>query len=116
MNSTEAAYAMHLRLLHGAGEILWWRWAPGSLRLTDRTDGKSIHYRPDFLVVSKDRTLEIHEVKGHWTDDAKVKLSIAADQFPFKFIAVYKDGRGWRYEDFSVRSKDDDEESVHRKR
>jgi hypothetical protein len=54
------------------------------LRLADKT-----FYSPDFAVLTKaDGTLEMHEVKGFWQDDARVKIKVAASIYPFKFIAV----------------------------
>lgn len=48
--------------------------------------------------------MEAHEVKGFWTDDARVKIKVAASLFPFKFVAVkvqsQKNGGGWAIEEF----------------
>jgi hypothetical protein len=48
--------------------------------------------------------LELHEVKGFWQDDARVKIKIAADLYPMRFIAVRaklkKEGGGWVVENF----------------
>lgn len=48
--------------------------------------------------------MECHEVKGFWRDDARAKIKIAADLYPFRFIAVMKrrkkDGGGWSEEVF----------------
>ena len=48
--------------------------------------------------------LQAHEVKGHWMDDSKVKIKVAAAMFPIEFIAVKakakKDGGGWAVEEF----------------
>jgi hypothetical protein len=48
--------------------------------------------------------LECHEVKGHWQDDARVKVKVVADQYPLRFIAVTantkKSGGGWAVEEF----------------
>ena len=48
--------------------------------------------------------MEAHEVKGFWQDDARAKIKIAADMYPFRFIAVKvqakKDGGGWSREVF----------------
>jgi hypothetical protein len=37
-------------------------------------------------------------------DDAKVKIKVAAEAFPFPVVAIYKqplkDGGGWRTEEF----------------
>jgi hypothetical protein len=48
--------------------------------------------------------LEAHEVKGFWTDDARVKIKVAADKYPLQFIAIRKipkkNGGGWQIEEF----------------
>ena len=38
--------------------------------------------------------LELHECKGFWRDDARVKIKVAASLYPFKFIAVTAAGMG----------------------
>ena len=99
MNKTEKAYADHLALLQRAGELLWFRFEGVKLRLADNT-----FYTPDFAVLAADGVMELHEVKGFWQDDARAKIKIAADQYPFRFIAVRvrpkKDGGGWDKEVF----------------
>ncbi len=99
MNQTEKAYAERLRALQHAGEILWHRFEGIKLRLADNT-----FYTPDFAVLAADGVMELHEVKGFWQDDARAKIKIAADQYPFRFIAVRvrpkKDGGGWAVEEF----------------
>lgn len=98
MNKTELAYSEHLEVLKRVGEILWYRWAPGSLKLTVN-GGPSVHYRPDFFVLSKDNVLEIHEVKGHMTDDAAIKNKIVADQYPFRFKIIRRKAGNWVVEE-----------------
>ena len=48
--------------------------------------------------------LQAHESKGHWEDDARVKIKVAAEKFPFQFIAITKrakkHGGGWEIETF----------------
>lgn len=99
MNKTEAAYDAHLSLQQHAGEIVWRRFEGLKLRLADNT-----FYTPDFAVMVADGTIECHEVKGFWTDDARVKVKVAADQYPFRFVAVKalprKQGGGWAAEVF----------------
>lgn len=99
MNNTEKAYAQHLEIQKREGEINYYSFDGINLRLADNT-----FYKPDFLVMRADGQLEIHEVKGFWTDDALVKIKVAADKFPFKFIAVMKqtkkNGGGWDIRDF----------------
>jgi len=89
MNKTEQAYADHLELLRRAGEVLWFKFEPMRLQLAGKTT-----YSPDFLVQVKSGHLELHEVKGFWEDDARVKIKVAAEMFPiFKFIAIKKGGK-----------------------
>lgn len=99
MNRTEAAYDKALAARKFAGEVLWYRFEGIKFRLADNT-----FYTPDFAVMLADGALEAHEVKGHWLDDAKAKIKIAADQYPIRFIAVKaktkKDGGGWAVEEF----------------
>ena len=86
MNKTEAAYAAHLELLKASGDILWWKFEPANLRLAPKT-----FYNCDFMVLKKDHQLEMHEVKGGYiTDDANVKIKVAASMYPFKFFIVRK--------------------------
>lgn len=86
-NKLEEAYNDHLLLLLAAKKIVWFKYKPGSLCLTTH-DGKSVHYRPDFMVMAMDGTLEIHETKGRWEEDAIRIFKIAADTFPFRFLCV----------------------------
>ncbi|WP_249179853.1 MULTISPECIES: hypothetical protein [Burkholderia cepacia complex] len=100
MNKTEAAYADVLAARLHAGEILWFRFEALKLRLADRT-----FITIDFPVITAGGALEFHEVKGRWTDDARAKTKMAAEQFPFRFLAIQRDGRhGWRIEDLTGRS------------
>ena len=100
MNKTEEAYASVLEGLKQAGQITWYKFEALKVKLADRT-----YYTPDFLVMRADGLLEMHEVKGGiWQDDARVKIKVAAEQFPFRFVAVKmkakKAGGGWEYEEF----------------
>lgn len=99
MNRTEAAYATTLEAARNAHEIVWYAFEGVTLKLAD-----GCRYTPDFAVLRADGIMEMHEVKGYWTDDARVKVKVAAEKFPFVFQAVYKqakkDGGGWRIEEF----------------
>ncbi|NBJ13316.1 DUF1064 domain-containing protein [Microvirga arsenatis] len=99
MNKTEEAYAAHLELRRIAGEVAWYKFEAFKLRLADNT-----FLTVDFAVMLTDGTLEMHEVKGFWTDDARVKIKVAADLYPFRFIAAQvlpkKEGGGWKVEEF----------------
>ena len=98
MNKLEAMYAAHLEALRRAGKIIFWRFESAKFRLADRT-----WYTPDFYVMRTDGTIEIHETKGFWEDDARVKIKVTADQFPeLQFVAVQwdKGAKGWKFERF----------------
>ena len=99
MNKTEAEYAARLELLKSAGEIQWYSFEAMKFRLADNT-----FYTPDFIVLCADGKLEAHEVKGYWTDDARVKTKVAAEMHPLQFIAAKKQskkaGGGWDFERF----------------
>ena len=91
MNRTEAAYAQRLELALRAGEIQWWRFEGIKLRLADNT-----FLTVDFSVLRKDGLLEMVEVKGGravFQDDAKAKIKVAAEMFPFVFKVAYPEGR-----------------------
>lgn len=83
MNKTEAAYNRLLETRLGTGEIRWFRFEPLNIRL-----GPKCFYSVDFMVMLYDGTLEAHEVKGFWQDDALAKFKTAAATMPFKFKAV----------------------------
>lgn len=99
MNKTEAAYEQTLQIRKQTGEILWYRFEGLKFRLADNT-----FYSPDFIVMLSSGEVEAHEVKGFWTDDARVKIKVAASQYPFRFVAVKarakKNGGGWDIEEF----------------
>lgn len=85
LNRTEQAYSNWLEAKKRGGEILHYQFEAVKLRLADRT-----FYSPDFLVINKDLQVEIHEVKGFMTDDANVKIKVAAEQFPFFIFKVVR--------------------------
>ena len=99
MNKTEAAYEAHLDLRLRTGELAWYKFEGIKLRLADNT-----FYTPDFAVMQSDGQIELHEVKGFWADDARAKIKIAADMYPFRFVAAKpkakKNGGGWDIEVF----------------
>jgi hypothetical protein len=102
MNKTEEEYAQRLDALKHAGEIAWYKFEGLRLRL-----GDGCGYTPDFAVMKSNGLMECHEVKGAraiFRDDAKVKVKVAAQMYPFRFIVVYpvpkKKGGGWEVEEF----------------
>lgn len=98
MNKTEAAYGSLLEARRVAGEVAWYLFEGLKFRLADNT-----FYTPDFAVMLSGGQLEAHEVKGFWTDDARVKIKVAAERFPVRFIAVKaprRKGDDWAREVF----------------
>lgn len=96
MNKTESLYDQHLWEQRHLGLILWHKFEGIKLRLADNT-----FLTVDFAVLPKTGVLEMREVKGHWQDDARVKIKVAAAIYPFKFVAVRKTKDGWQQEEFS---------------
>lgn len=101
MNATEARFANYLRGLEITGEILWWRHEGIKLQLADNTT-----LNVDFNVMYADGLLVMIDVKGAKAiieEDAKVKMKVAAEQFPFVFRYAFprqkKGGGGWIFED-----------------
>lgn len=100
MNKTEAEYAALLEIRkRSGGDIEWYAFEAITLKLADDT-----RYTPDFLVMRHDGTLECHETKGFWRDDALIKIKVAAEKFPFRFVAQQKlpqkEGGGWKAREF----------------
>lgn len=95
LNKTEAAYAATLELRKAAGEVAWYRFEGVKLRLADNT-----FYTPDFAVMLADGQLQCHEVKGFMQEDANVKIKVAAEMYPMRFLVVRvkpkKEGGGWK--------------------
>jgi hypothetical protein len=99
-NKTEQAYMDEIESAKRDGLVQWYGFERIKFRLADKT-----FYTPDFLMMLADGTLRVVEVKGHWEDDARVKIKVAAEQYPFiEFIAVKpkakRDGGGWAQEAF----------------
>lgn len=100
MNKLEAQYAAEvLDALKLAGEIIEYWFERFTFKLAD-----DCRYTPDFVVQTASGEMECHETKGFWEDDAKVKIRVAADLFPFRFVAIRrlpkKDGGGWQEQEF----------------
>ena len=98
-NKTEEEFGAFLELGKVAGEIVWYVFEGIRLKLADNT-----FYVPDYQALDKNMELIVYEVKGFWTEKARVKIKVAAAMFPFRFIAAMKvpkkDGGGWKFEEF----------------
>ncbi len=99
MNPGEAKYAAHLEARKAAGEILWWKFEGLKFRLADNS-----FYTPDFNLMLLDGQIECHEIKGLWEANARTKIKIVAELYPFRFVALKvrakKNGGGWEEEEF----------------
>lgn len=93
-SKTEANYAEELQRLLVCGEIVDWKHEPASFRLP----GEKNTYRPDFMVKTLGGRIEIHEVKGHWRDDAKVKAKVFDGTWTtfFDFFVIKQDKGAFR--------------------
>lgn len=101
MNKTEAAYAHYLTILLRAGEVAWFKFEGIKLKLADNT-----FLTVDFVVMMPNGQIELHDCKGSpgvFVDDAKVKMKVAAEIYPFVFKVVYpakkSSGKGWIVEE-----------------
>lgn len=95
MNKLEGRYAKYLDTLKLTGEIAGYHYEHIKLRLAYQ----KCWYTPDFLVIYPDR-VEIHETKGKWEDDARVKIKVAATTYPwFVFKAIREVRKQWVVEE-----------------
>lgn len=91
LNKTEKAYLSWLR----AQGFVWIGVQAITLKLGDDT-----RYTCDFMALNYKGDLHGREVKGFFRDDAKVKIKVAARQFPFiKFSVVKKTKDGWDHKE-----------------
>ena len=103
MNKTEKRYSQYLQARKVIGEISWFRFEPMTLKIAN-----DCRYTPDFVVLLPDGRIQLHDIKGSkyvFTEDAKVKMKVVAQSFPFyEVFAVYprpiKEGGGWSFEEF----------------
>jgi hypothetical protein len=95
MNRLEARYSEYLESLKEAGEIVRWEYEPEKLRLA-----KATFYTPDFRVITKEHFVEFHETKGFWRSAGRIKIKIASEMHPYRFIAIQWKNKSWEFEYF----------------
>ena len=96
MNATEQRYAAEvLALAVENSDLQYYMFEKLKFRL-----GKSCYYTPDFVALSTDGQLEVHEIKGHMEDDAAVKLRVFREIYPqIRLIIVRRLNNQWTYEE-----------------
>jgi hypothetical protein len=80
-----------------AGDILWYRFEGVKLRLADGT-----FLTVDYCVMPPTRILTMIDVKGARAiiqDDARVKMRVASELYPFAFQYAFPGSGGWTIED-----------------
>lgn len=93
MNKLEARYERECLF----GKAASWKFEAVKFRLADNT-----FYTPDFFVVGVDGQAEVHEVKGFWEDDARVKIKVFAEMYPeFVVKAACLEKKQWKVETFN---------------
>lgn len=106
MTRIERDYGEALELRRQIKEIAWFGFEAIKLRLADNT-----FYEPDFFLMLASGELQCHEVKSRWgkngdrgagwEEDARVKIKVAAELYPFRFFGVSKLQSGaWELEEF----------------
>jgi len=92
MNKTEKRYELECLVPNRPDIYSSWRFESIKFRLADNT-----YYTPDFVVITNDGMMEVHEVKGFWQDDARVKIKVFAEMYP-EFFVVAAMIRGGKWE------------------
>ncbi len=98
MNKTEAEYAQLLEARKAAGLVLGWKFHPIRVRLA-----KNTFYEPDFLVMTADREVQIHEVKGGFTTkEGQSRIKLCAEILPwFRMFKCSKIDGEWQIREFT---------------
>ena len=99
MNKTETRFAHMLSLEQHAGKVQWWKFEGIKLMLAKNTS-----LTVDFAILPETDILTLIDVKGSKamvTDDARAKMKIAAELYPFVFKLAYPrpKGEGWDIEE-----------------
>lgn len=94
MNKLEAAYANLLKQRCDFDNVAWFGWETIKFRLADDT-----WFIPDFAVLLNNGNLEFHETKGFMRERAHVKIKIAAEMYPWRFVIVRRIEGDWDYEE-----------------
>lgn len=80
------------------GTVRYWAFEAIKLRLADRT-----WWKPDFWLLLANGKTVVDEVKGHWEDDARVKVKVISEMYPWLHIRAWTYDRKtkvWKREEF----------------
>jgi len=97
MNQLERRYAERLK---ADPEIWVFFFQALKFRMADNT-----WYTPDFVVILKTGVMEVHETKGYWEEDARVKWKTVADMYPFPFVAITWEKKEWVFERYNRKAR-----------
>ena len=88
-NKTESEYES---ILAADPDVHQYWFEPFSLRLSSPEKGQPARYTPDFLILMKDGTTYVDDVKGTGIDDAAslVRIKCAAEQYPLWTFRIVK--------------------------
>jgi hypothetical protein len=104
INKTEQKYGSHLEVQKKAGQIHDYKFEALKFRLADECT-----YTPDFMVILKDGSVKMIDVKAFWkkankpgiTEDSLVKMKVVGEQFPmFSFFATWEKDGVWEEREF----------------
>jgi hypothetical protein len=102
MNKLEARYQREiLEPDQQHGVIRWFEFEPIKLRLAD-----GAWFTPDFGFLDAMGEIGFVEVKGFWREAARLRIKVAADRYPFPFLAATRDKKTgeWQHEHFRGRA------------
>lgn len=109
MNKLEESYSKELERRRLAGEIHAWAFEPMNFRLAHRC-----YYKPDFMVIMADGTVEFHEAKGHFEEQSKVRTKVVAEKHPwfvFRLVRRLPKKQGGGFDIAVIGPFPDDDES-----
>lgn len=99
MTGTEKAYAAYLEGQRVLGVVEWFIYEGMKFAL-----GGGAWFCPDFAVMLPSGDIELHEVKGYWDAAGRLRIKVASERYPFRFVGVTRipkrDGGGWKREEF----------------
>lgn len=93
-SNAEQLYARKLEGMLASGEIVSWAYEAVTLVVVD-ANGERCRYTPDFMIVLPSG-LELHEVKGHLREAARIRFLGARERYPFWTFRMFRrNGNGW---------------------